>query len=218
MTNLAPTDTDTTIRLVDVTRSYRATAETVTAVDRVSLELRQGELVGLVGPSGSGKTTLINLLAGWEAPDEGSVQRSERVVDDWSGVAIVPQGIGLLPELTAHENVEIVAWLGFSVDLAIGDLLAALELGELVDREPHEISMGEQQRVAVARAVAPVPALLVADEPTAHQDEANADRVMAALARCAAQGSTVLVATHDQRMIEGLDRVLFMSNGRLVGR
>ncbi len=204
------------VRLVDVTKRYHRGREIVTAVDQVSLELSLGSLVALVGPSGSGKTTLLNLIVGGDVPDEGLIDGPPAQAD-WSRLAIVPQAIGLLPELTMGENVGLPLRLGAAVATGARAAMESLGIGALADRPPEETSLGEQQRAAVARALVTGPALLVADEPTSHQDEANTDRVIDELAAAAAAGSCVFVATHDRRMLGRCDRVLRMTDGAVTG-
>ena len=196
----------------DVTKRFRRGREIVVAVDAVSFELVAGEVSGLVGPSGSGKTTLLNIVVGGDVPDEGSVGG---LADEpeWSQVALVPQALGLLPELTIGENVGLPGRLGTPTPFDLDTVMAELAIDALAERSPDEVSLGEQQRAAVARAVVTAPQLLVADEPTSHQDEANVDRVVAALRRLARHGSGVFVATHDPRVIESCDRVLHMRDG-----
>lgn len=207
------------LHLENVRRTYRGRADTVTAVDGVDLTVAGGELVGLVGPSGSGKTTLLHLALGWERPDSGRVDRAAVVEGalGWSGVAVVPQELGLLPELTAHQNVQLAIRLSGRSVFEPGEVYERLGLGQLVERLSSDLSLGEQQRFAVARAVVAGPRLLVADEPTAHQDERNADGVMGLLAHVADEGGAVLVATHDERILARVDRVVRLIDGRLVG-
>jgi putative ABC transport system ATP-binding protein len=204
------------LQATGVTRRFRTRAETVTAVDNVSFGLDAGELVGLVGPSGSGKTTLLHLVMGWEHPDSGAIARRDDMPAGWAGLAVVPQELGLLPELTVRQNVELAGRLGGRSAEPVEGLLEELGLVGLAERLPTELSLGEQQRVAVARAAVCSPILLIADEPTAHQDELHADGVIAVLARVAGLGGTVLVATHDDRVLTGVDRVLRIVDGRLV--
>lgn len=200
------------LRLTDVTKRYTRGREVVTAVDHVSFELSSGSLIALVGPSGSGKTTLLNVIVGGDEADEGVVEGPSGRAD-WSQLAIVPQSLGLLPELTMGENVGLPLRLGARGATDVAAVMELLAIGALADRPPVETSLGEQQRAAVARALVTVPALLVADEPTSHQDEGNTDRVTAALADAAAAGSCVFVATHDSRMLDHCDRVLRMTDG-----
>ena len=203
------------VRLTDVTKRHHRGRETVTAVDHVSLELLAGSMIALVGPSGSGKTTLLNLIVGGDVPDEGVVDGlADRA--DWSRLAIVPQTLGLLPELTMSENIGFPLRLGARVATDPGEAMELLGISALANRPPQETSLGEQQRAAVARALVTSPTLLVADEPTSHQDEANTDRVTAALAEVAATGSCVLVATHDSRMLDRCDLVLRMRDGMVT--
>jgi putative ABC transport system ATP-binding protein len=195
-----------------LTKRFRRGREVVTAVEHATFELASGVLTALVGPSGSGKTTLLNLLVRGDDPDEGRVVG---VPDrpDWSQLALVPQALGLLPELTVGENVDLPRRLGAVDTRPARDVMDRLGVAELFDRAPGEVSLGEQQRTAVARALVTAPALVVADEPTSHQDDANARRVIAALVDSAGAGSCVLVATHDRRVLEVCGRVLRMRDG-----
>lgn len=206
------------VELTNVSRTYRSRAEDVTAVVAASLELRAGLVTALVGPSGSGKSTLINLIVGWETPDEGEVRTHPDVGDDWDSVAVVPQGLGLLAELTLAENIRLPAVLGNSVALDIDELCESLGLAHLRDQLPESVSLGEHQRAAVARALLPQPTLLVADEPTAHQDEENTLLVAELMRSAAASGSAVLIATHDARVLSSADVVIEILDGRLTTR
>src|SRR5919106_1642571 len=207
------------VEVVDVVKSYRRGDEVVHAVDGVRLFLPAGRLVGLVGRSGSGKTTLLNVIGGWEGPDrgEGIWSRGGPVGDrpTWSDVAILPQRFGLLDELSVRANVEYPGRLAGRLDHErVDDLLDRLGLTELQDRQPRETSVGEQQRAALARALVLSPRLLLADEPTRHQDTGWARAVLEALRRAAAEGTCCLVATHDQEVARGFDRVVAMADGR----
>jgi putative ABC transport system ATP-binding protein len=168
------------------------TYDAVPVVVDATLELRAGELAAIVGRSGSGKSTLLMLLGGWQQPDTGTLDAST----EWNELAYVPQRFGLVPELTVRENVNLPARLA-RVDGATDEWLERLALAELVDRYPNEISIGQQQRVGVARALCIRPRVLLVDEPTSHQDGASAERVWSALAEATAQGTACLVATHE---------------------
>lgn len=204
------------VELEGVHRRYRSRTETVHAVNGVSFILRRGALTGLVGPSGSGKTTLINLIAGWERPDAGAVHRDPAIGDDWHGLAVVPQNIGLLSELTIEENISLPIRLGNASPVDPHTLMAEIGVGGLEGRMPDETSLGEQQRAAVARALVADPVVLVADEPTSHQDEGNALVVAGMLRRAAASGTAVLIATHDERILAEADEVIRIESGRVV--
>ncbi len=209
------------LEATEVTKSYRRGDELVHALDSVSVSVRAGELVGLVGRSGSGKTTLLNVIAGWEREDAGSVVRpgGNGRPPGWAELAVVPQKLGLLDELTVRENIEYPARLtGRREELRerIDELMESVGIAHLHARYPKETSLGEQQRAAVARALVVSPALLLADEPTGHQDRVSEGRVMEAFGRAAADGTCCLIATHNEALAPRLDRVLHMADGRLT--
>lgn len=186
----------------------------VTALDAVSGVVHPGELTVLAGPSGSGKTTLLYVIAGHERPDRGEIRTSlDRTGGD---LGFVPQALALLDELTVRENVELPVMLRPRVGIPTDDLLDALEIAHLGDRLPAEISGGEQQRTAVARALRSAPALVLADEPTGHQDPGRVRLVVDLLRRHARSGNTVLVSSHDREVIESADRVLVLAGGRIA--
>jgi ABC-type lipoprotein export system ATPase subunit len=188
------------------------------ALDGLDAGFTGGRLAVVTGPSGSGKTTLLHLLAGLDLPDAGTVEVLGTVLQplDRAGrarfrrehIGLVTQEPGLVPFLTARENVE----LGLSLRGREGDALEALTavgLGELADRRVERLSAGERQRVAIARAVAPRPALLLADEPTARLDQANALAVARLFLRLAREtGAAVVCATHDAAVIGEADERL----------
>jgi putative ABC transport system ATP-binding protein len=215
----APAGRQVVASLRSVGKRYRRGDETVHAVEDVSLDLTAGETVALVGRSGSGKTTLLNLLAAWERPDQGRVDRAGPQEPSWREVAVVPQQLGLIEELTIGENVEFPAKLAGELEGAsslVDQLLDALGLSHLRGRYPQETSLGEQQRTAVARAVVLGPTLLLADEPTGHQDDASARAVFEVLRLAAEGGTCCVVATHDEAVSAYLDRTVEMADGRLV--
>jgi putative ABC transport system ATP-binding protein len=214
--------TDAAVSVHELTKVFHHHGgDVVHALESVSMDARPGELVGLVGRSGSGKTTLLNVIAGWERPSAGEVRWREQVDASspaWSAVAVMPQKLGLMEELTVEENIEYPARLAGTLDERSDDveeLIDVLGLGELRSRYPREASVGEQQRTAIARALSVHTSVLLADEPTAHQDTASAERVFAALRRAADAGTAVVVATHNPEVIRHLDRVLTMADGHL---
>jgi putative ABC transport system ATP-binding protein len=208
-------------------KSYRRGPEEVHALRGVDLSLMPGQVVGLVGRSGSGKTTLLNCLAGWEHPDEGAVvwgsaagtqpppKRGRRPEPRWHLMAILPQGLGLVDELSVRENVELPARLARRED-GLGRaeaLIEALGLGALAHRLPSEVSLGEQQRTALARALVLRPAVLLADEPTGHQDAGWSTGVFNAIRAAAAEGTACLIATHNHEVLRFTNRVVAIADG-----
>jgi ABC-type lipoprotein export system ATPase subunit len=203
-------------------KRYSRGVETVSALAGVDLRVDAGEFVALVGPSGSGKSTLLALLCGWETADEGSLRYLGPLGDrrpdtfGWRDLALVPQALGLVTDLSLADNVLLPARLrGTAADEEprARELLDDFGIAHLADRYPHQASLGEQQRVAVARALLLRPAVLLADEPTAHQDRGHADRLLDAVTEAARGGSAVLIATHDELAWARADRVLSMRDG-----
>jgi putative ABC transport system ATP-binding protein len=180
---------DVVLKATGLSKSYG----NVRAVADASIEVRAGELAVMVGRSGSGKSTLMMLLGGWSEPDAGTI--AGLTGRAWAECAYVPQRFGLVPELTVAENVELPA--RHRAAEAADELLARLALDELRERYPAEISIGQQQRVAVARALVLGPRLLLVDEPTSHQDRRSAELVWSALSDAATAGTACLVATHE---------------------
>ena len=187
-------------------------------LDRASLTVAGGERVAVTGPSGSGKTTLLHVLAGLERPDAGTV----RLDGDGQGgprVAVVFQGHGLVSLLTAAENVELALQAEQLERDQVGQraaaALAAVGLGPGQERLVEELSSGQQQRVAVARALVVRPDVLLADEPTAELDAGNREVVLELLLATAGHGAAVVLATHDLNLAARCDRQLRMLAGRL---
>lgn len=206
-----------------ISRHFARGAETVTALDDVSIDLQPGELTVAAGPSGSGKTTLLSILAGYETVDSGRIETQPPLppappaAQRWRDVAFVPQSLGLLDELTIAENVSLPARLdprasGPQTD----ELLEVLEIGHLGGRFPAQVSGGEQQRAAIARALRLRPHALLVDEPTGHQDRARVDLVLDVLRQHAYAGHVVLLTSHDEAVISRADRVVTLADGRIV--
>lgn len=203
----------TVMRASGISKHYTRGSERIHAVEAVSLELRAGEYVALSGPSGSGKTTLVNMLAGWEHPDEGAIETD--LSDRWADISIIPQHLGLLEELSVRENIELPFRLGRRSGSA-DELAEKLGLEHVMDRRTHEVSFGERQRVAVARALVLEPGLVFSDEPTSHQDESNTFIITELLSQAARNGSCVVITTHDPRILPTVDRRLVMTDGALT--
>jgi putative ABC transport system ATP-binding protein len=214
---------DSVAEVFGLTKTYRRGPEEVHALDEVSIRLEPGRMVGLMGRSGSGKTTLLNVLAGWERADAGSVvwlgDPEARLAERrWHEIAVLPQKFGLIEELTVRENIEYPARLHGSLESArerVEQLLGVLGLEELERRVPSETSVGQQQRTALARALVLRPRLLLADEPTGHQDAMWARGVFGCLRAAAADGTACLVATHNEEVSGYFDEVVRMANGRV---
>jgi ABC-type lipoprotein export system ATPase subunit len=205
-----------------VSRTYRTAAGPVTAVADFDLTVEAGSLVALHGPSGSGKTTIVHLLAGWEQPDRGVISWPGATGrhPSWSEVAVIPQTLALLDELTVVENITLPLRAADHrrppyLDAAMTETLERLGLAHLLERLVDQISVGEQQRVMIARALAMRPAVILADEPTGHQDDRNASVIAALLLEAAAQGAACLIATR-QTSLPALDGRL--ATHRTIGR
>jgi ABC-type lipoprotein export system ATPase subunit len=193
-----------------------------TALSDVSFSVEAGEVVALAGPSGSGKSTLVHLVAGFDAAQEGDVRVLERrpaKVRDWSLLAVVPQQHGLLTALSAAENIRLpgLTHRRTTHDQALA-AMDLLDVATMSHRPVEALSLGEQQRVAVARALANDPRAMVLDEPTAHQDEGHLTVMVDALRSAAAAGTAVVVATHDPTLLAAADRTVRLADGRVVGR
>jgi putative ABC transport system ATP-binding protein len=220
--NVAPAPQFPVVEARGITKSFRRGSEEIHAVVDVSLAVRPGELVALVGPSGSGKTTLLNLLAGWEDADRGALvwMGSHLTVSPatlgWHEIAIVPQSLGLMDELTLAENVQLPLRLAGESDFSYADeLVSALGLSAIAHRLPDETSLGEQQRTAVARALVAEPRLLMADEPTAHQDALWNRKVLETISSASEAGTAIIVASHHRETVEYCDRVIGIRDGEV---
>jgi putative ABC transport system ATP-binding protein len=209
--------------MVGGVRSYPHGDETVRALRNVDFAVASGECVAVVGPSGSGKSTLLLVLAGWEVLDEGIVnfesvgQTRSPAALSWNELTVVPQLLGLVPELTVMENIMLPVKLSGADSDAVHviDWMRTLDVEKLKQRRVESCSLGEQQRVAVCRAVAHSPTIVLADEPTAHQDAGHALAVTSALQSLAAQGCAVVIGTHDTSVIASVDRIARMNDGAL---
>jgi putative ABC transport system ATP-binding protein len=187
-------------------------------LNHVSLEAQAGTIVALTGHSGSGKSTLCHLIAGLERPEQGTVLLDGRPtvdVTDWARISVVPQRLSLLEQLTAVENLVLpVLTAGRTPDIgATHRLLDALGVDLLSDRPAGKGSIGEQQRIAVARALVLESPLIVLDEPTAHQDDENAGRVIDAITAVARRGALVVTSTHDPRLLAESAYALALGSG-----
>ncbi|MBU2664754.1 ATP-binding cassette domain-containing protein [Actinoplanes bogorensis] len=200
------------VRLESVTHVRGST----TVLSEISFALPRARLAVLAGRSGSGKSTLLHLIGGVMAPSSGSVTidgAPATSVHDWAQVALLPQRPALAPELTVGENAHLPARLRGRTPPPAS--LIRLGLDALSTRPAHDTSLGEQQRTAIARTLVLTPAVALLDEPTAHQDDEHVALVLEALTAAVAEGTLVLVATHDQRIIDLADVLLPLHSGRL---
>lgn len=215
----------------DLTKIYTEGRVEVTAVTSVSLQLNEGEVVGLFGPSGSGKTTLLSLIGCILHPTNGSLRLFSTDITnlDETGltgirkkyISFIFQGFNLFPALTAYENVLIVLKLkgieGTLADQRAKEVLLEVGLSDRMHFLPRNLSGGEKQRVAIARALAADSPIILADEPTGNLDFVNGIKIMDILRRLATEKKRcVLVATHDNRIEDIFDRILVMEDGKII--
>jgi lipoprotein-releasing system ATP-binding protein len=221
---------DAVVRLIDLTRSFEQGGVRIDVLRGVNMVVRPGEVVGLLGPSGSGKSTMLQAVGLLEGGFGGSIEiagtdastlaSSERTALRRNHLGFVYQFHHLLPDFNAEENV-ILPQLVAGKDRAEAterarELLGALGLSQRLAHRPSQLSGGEQQRVAVARALANRPQLVLADEPTGNLDEATADKVLAQLLQLVrGQGSAALIATHNERLALKMDRIVRLHEGVL---
>lgn len=209
----------------NLTKAYRNEAMDVQALRGVDLELREGEFVVLLGPSGSGKSTLLNILGGLDTPtsgrvlyrgmDLGALDERRRTAYRREAIGYVFQFYNLIPSLTARENVALVTEIADD-PLTPEAALEMVGLTERMDHFPSQLSGGEQQRVAVARAIAKRPATLLCDEPTGALDSVTGIVVLAAIQDVSRKlGTTTVLITHNVAIAELADRVVSFADGRI---
>ncbi|MCV7194972.1 ABC transporter ATP-binding protein [Mycobacterium angelicum] len=221
-----------TIELRDVVREYRIGGQPVRALDSISLRLDGGHFVSIVGPSGAGKSTLLHLLGALDTPDSGSIMFAGKEIGSLGDehqsrfrhqrVGFVFQFFNLLPTLSAWENVAVPKLLdgvrlGAAKAVAIG-LLDRVGLGNRTEHRPAELSGGQLQRVAVARALMMDPPLILADEPTGNLDSATGAAILALLAEVAHEPGRrrlVVMVTHNSEAAANSDRVITLHDGRV---
>jgi putative ABC transport system ATP-binding protein len=218
------------VQAVGLVKVFGEGEAAVQALRGVDLEIPRGQFAAIMGPSGSGKSTLLHLLGGLDTPSAGEVRVGEATLSRLSDrdltllrrerMGFIFQFFNLLPTLTAEENVALPLMLA-GADLGrhaarVGELLELVGLGARRRHLPQELSGGEQQRVAVARALVSSPDIVLADEPTGNLDDASGGEVIGLLRRTASGGRAVLVVTHDPAVAAAADRRLGLAGGRLV--
>jgi ABC-type lipoprotein export system ATPase subunit len=223
------------LRAADLHKHYRMGDQDLHVLRGVDLSVKRGEWLAILGASGSGKSTLLHLLGGLDRPDTGSVHFNDTNVFDLGHagvdyyrnrhVGFVFQFYHLLPELTALQNVTVAAMVGTStlgwlsrggeVRRRAAALLGDMGLDERLTHRPGKLSGGERQRVAIARALVNQPDVLLADEPTGNLDAVTGGQILDVLRGYHAQGQTIVMVTHDQRIADAADRQLVLELGRL---
>jgi putative ABC transport system ATP-binding protein len=220
------------IRAEKVCREYRLGDSVIRAVDGVSLDVRAGEFVALLGSSGSGKSTLLNLLAGLDRPTSGAIHVREKNLAELDAVELaryrrdtvgmVFQSFNLLPRMTLEENVELPLRLAEvergEREARVAEALERVRLGARRKHRPSELSGGEQQRGALARALVNRPTILFADEPTGNLDSVNGEQILLLLQEIqVSMGMTVIMVTHERPLAERFaNRIVMLADGRLV--
>lgn len=219
-----------TVDLTNVVREYRTGGHTVRALNRVTLRINGGEFTSIVGPSGAGKSTLLQLLGALDSPDSGSIQFNGKEIGSMTDeeqstfrrnqVGFIFQFFNLLPTLTAWENVALPMLLdGKRLRRVRSEAVALLDrvgLGDRIDHRPSELSGGQMQRVAVARALMMDPPLILADEPTGNLDSSTGAAIMELLrdvSRTDGAGRAVVMVTHDLQAAAQTDRVITVRDG-----
>lgn len=219
------------VQVEDVTKNYLLGKTTVRAIRGVTLDIHRGDFIALVGPSGSGKTTLLNLMGCLDKPTTGkilfegediSLLNRDRLADIRSAkVGFVFQHFNLIPVLTAYENVEfplLLKKLGKAERKGrVESALQKVGLSDKMGRNPLELSGGEQQRVAVARALAGNPDIVLADEPTGDLDSDMGGKVIKLMNELNKEGTTFVFSTHDPAIMEHASRIVRLHDGKIVG-
>ena len=219
------------VRIRELTRIFRQGEINVTALDRISLDIDEGEFLTLMGPSGSGKSTLLHIIAGIDRPTSGAcivqehniAEMNESALADWrnQNVGFVFQTFNLIPVLSAYENVELPLLLtrlsGKERRRLVTASLEMVGLGDRMKHLPKQLSGGQEQRVAIARALVTDPKLVVADEPTGNLDSHAAADVMEILRSLSCDaGKTVIMVTHDPKAASFGTRSVHLEKGELV--
>ncbi len=225
---ITTTDSTLPLQVQNLTKRFKQGASTVEALRDVSLDVTQGEFVAVMGASGSGKSTLLHLMAGLMPPTSGSVRVDGEDVAEMSdsrktkfrrkNIGVIFQQFNLIPTLTAEENILLPAQLdrGMRVsDSRLDELLDLLEIKERRTHRPDALSGGEQQRVAIGRALLVDPAIILADEPTGNLDSTNSTTICTLLRKlCTEQKRTLVLVTHDKDVADYGDRTIHLRDGQ----
>jgi putative ABC transport system ATP-binding protein len=218
------------LELENITKIYKTGGKELAALDNINITINVGEFAAITGASGSGKSTMMNLLGLLDAPTSGTyrfmgedtAKMSEKTLTRLrnKSIGFIFQSFNLIPTLTAEENVELpLIYRRVNPNERKKLTASALEAVGISHRKTHrpsELSGGQQQRVAIARAIAASPSLILADEPTGNLDSTASKTVMSLLARLHADGATVVIITHDPKIARSAERVITVSDGRVV--
>lgn len=218
------------IRIEDLEKVYRTEEVETVALNKVSLEIREGEFVAIMGPSGCGKSTLLNILGLLDNPDGGKFYFLDQEIAKYSerqraelrkrNIGFVFQSFNLIDELTVFENVELpLLYLGVGAaerKKRVEEILEKMQIMHRRNHFPQQLSGGQQQRVAVARAVVNQPKLILADEPTGNLDSANGNEVMQLLTELNDAGTTVVMVTHSNHDASYAHRIIRLLDGQIV--
>jgi putative ABC transport system ATP-binding protein len=219
------------LKMEEVSKSYQHRGQVVKALDGATVQIVKGDFVSVVGLSGCGKSTLLLMLGGMLSPSSGRVLFNDESIYDLTSdgrarlrkenIGFVFQTFNLVPYLTALENVQVPIYLAGAdektqEERATG-LLERMGLGDRLDHKPTELSVGQQQRVALARMLANNPAVILADEPTGNLDPETADQIIGFFEEFNQEGRTIVMVTHDPRSAKRAKRTLRLTEGRIVG-
>ena len=224
-------ETKNVINIKNLVKQFPVGGNYFTALQNIDLKLSEGEFIGLVGPSGSGKTTLLNIIGGLDSATEGSVSvlgnsmdntsHNERAIIRRKHMGFIFQSYNLLPVYTVYENVELPLILNNMESTErkkkVTQAVEWVGLEDKINSKPADMSGGECQRTAIARAIVHEPALLLADEPTANLDAENSHNIMKILSKLNSEISTSFVfATHDEKIMGYLRRIIHLEDGKII--
>ncbi|HUT94587.1 MAG TPA: ABC transporter ATP-binding protein [Thermoguttaceae bacterium] len=218
------------LRMEKVSKSYQHRGQQVKALDEATVHIGKGDFVSVVGPSGSGKSTLLLMLGGMLSPSSGRVLLEDESIYDLTSdgrarlrkenIGFVFQTFNLVPYLTALENVQVPLYLAGADEKTQEEtatsLLNRVGLGDRLDHKPAELSVGQQQRVALARMLANDPAVILADEPTGNLDPETSQEVIGFFEEFNGEGRTIVMVTHDPRAAERAGRTLKLREGKIL--
>lgn len=216
------------IKTENIKKTFQMGDNSIRALDGVSIEISEGEMVGVIGASGSGKSTLMNILGCLDKPDAGQYLLSGKDVSKLGrdklaeirnrNIGFVFQSFNLLPRMSALENVELpMQYAGIrNAKLSAEKALETVGLNERMHHEPNQLSGGQRQRVAIARALVNNPSIILADEPTGNLDSKTGEEIIDLFSQLNKLGSTIIIVTHDPEIASKCGRVIRMKDGRVV--